>query len=1004
MARSSVTAGTWHEANGNPGTGATSTAFVVDTVTPTAAVTVGSSDVNLAAHTALVTFTFSEATSDFTLADTTAVGGALSHLATTDGGLTYTATFTANANTDISNGSVSVTAGTWHEANGNPGTGATSTAFVVDTVTPTAAVTVGSSDVNLAAHTALVTFTFSEATSDFTLADTTAVGGALSHLATTDGGLTYTATFTANANTDISNGSVSVTAGTWHEANGNPGTGATSTAFVVDTVTPTAAVTVGSSDVNLAAHTALVTFTFSEATSDFTLADTTAVGGALSHLATTDGGLTYTATFTANANTDISNGSVSVTAGTWHEANGNPGTGATSTAFVVDTVTPTAAVTVGSSDVNLAAHTALVTFTFSEATSDFTLADTTAVGGALSHLATTDGGLTYTATFTANANTDISNGSVSVTAGTWHEANGNPGTGATSTAFVVDTVTPTAAVTVGSSDVNLAAHTALVTFTFSEATSDFTLADTTAVGGALSHLATTDGGLTYTATFTANANTDISNGSVSVTAGTWHEANGNPGTGATSTAFVVDTVTPTAAVTVGSSDVNLAAHTALVTFTFSEATSDFTLADTTAVGGALSHLATTDGGLTYTATFTANANTDISNGSVSVTAGTWHEANGNPGTGATSTAFVVDTVTPTAAVTVGSSDVNLAAHTALVTFTFSEATSDFTLADTTAVGGALSHLATTDGGLTYTATFTANANTDISNGSVSVTAGTWHEANGNPGTGATSTAFVVDTVTPTAAVTVGSSDVNLAAHTALVTFTFSEATSDFTLADTTAVGGALSHLATTDGGLTYTATFTANANTDISNGSVSVTAGTWHEANGNPGTGATSTAFVVDTVTPTAAVTVGSSDVNLAAHTALVTFTFSEATSDFTLADTTAVGGALSNLATTDGGLTYTATFTANANTDISNGSVSVTAGSWQESQRQSGHRRHQHRLRGRHRHPDRCGDDRQHRRQPRRTTPRTVTFTFSEATERRSALADTTRGRRRAEQSGDDR
>ena len=157
---------------------------------------------------------------------------------------------------------------------------------------------------------------------------------------------------------------------------------------------------------------------------------------------------------------------------------------------------------------------------------------------------------------------------------------------------------------------------------------------------------------------------------------------------------------------------------------------------------------------------------------------------------------------------------------------------------------------------TWSVNLTAAQAQGLGDGIYTVTANV-SDASGNPATLASQT-VTVDTVTPTAAVTVGSSDVNLAAHTALVTFTFSEATSDFTLADTTAVGGALSHLATTDGGLTYTATFTANANTDISNGSVSVTAGTWHEANGNPGTGATSTAFVVDTVTPTAAVTVGS--------------------------------------------------------------------------------------------------------------------------------------------------
>ena len=315
---------------------------------------------------------------------------------------------------------------------------------------------------------------------------------------------------------------------------------------------------------------------------------------------------------------------------------------------------------------------------------------------------------------------------------------------------------------------------------------------------------------------------------------------------------MVDTVTPTASVAVNSSDVNLAHNTATVTFTFSEAPTDFSLAHTSAVGGTLGNLS--GSGTTYTAVFTAAAGKDISNGSVSVDS-TWHEANGNPGTGATSTAFVVDTVTPTVAVAINSTDVNLAHNTATVTFTFSEAPTDFSLAHTSAVGGTLGNLS--GSGTTYTAVFTAAAGKDISNGSVSVD-NTWHEANGNPGTGATSTAFVVDTVTPTVSVAVNSSDVNLAHNTATVTFTFSEAPTDFSLAHTSAVGGTLGNLS--GSGTTYTAVFTAAAGKDISNGSVSVD-NTWHEANGNPGTGATSTAFVVDTVTPTVAVSINSTDV-----------------------------------------------------------------------------------------------------------------------------------------------
>src|SRR5437764_668104 len=216
---------------------------------------------------------------------------------------------------------------------------------------------------------------------------------------------------------------------------------------------------------------------------------------------------------------------------------------------------------------------------------------------------------------------------------------------------------------------------------------------------------------------------------------------------------------------------------------------------------------------------------------------TWHEAQGNPGTGATSSLFAVDTVTPTAAVTTNNTDVDVANGTATITFSFSEAPTDFTLANTSAVGGTLGPLTASQDGKTYSATFTAAAGTDISTGSVSVDS-TWHEAQGNPGTGATSSLFAVDTVTPTASVSVNSTDVNLAHNTATVTFSFSEAPTDFTMANTSAVGGTLGPLTASQDGKTYSATFTAAAGTDISTGSVSVDS-TWHEAQGNPGTGAT---------------------------------------------------------------------------------------------------------------------------------------------------------------------
>jgi Bacterial Ig-like domain len=442
--------------------------------------------------------------------------------------------------------------------------------------------------------------------------------------------------------------------------------------------------------------------------------------------------------------------------------------------------------------------------------------------------------------------------------------------------------------------VNLASNTALVTFTFSEVPTSFTLADTTTTGGTLGPL-TLVNPTTYTATFMAAANTD-GTGSVAVTAGSWQEGNGNPGTGGSTPSFTVDTVTPTVAVAISGADVNLAGDTAAVTFTFSEAPSAFTLADTSATGGTLSRLAQVDA-THYAATFTAAAGTDIGNASVSVTAGSYQDASGNPGTAGSTPSFTVDTVTPTVAVAINNADVNLAGNPATVTFTFSEAPSAFTLADTSATGGTLSGLAQVDA-THYAATFTAAAGTDIGNGSVSVTSGSWQEANGNPGTGGSTPSFTVDTVTPTVTVAIDSNDVNLAHRTAMASFAFSEAPTAFALADTSATGGTLSGLTQVDA-THYTATFTAAAGTDIGNASVSVTSGSWQEANGNPGTGGSTPSFTVDTVAPIVTSVASSQGTFQARSLVTITLALSEAVS---------VSGGAPTLTLNDGG---TATYDA---------------------------------------------------------------------------------------------
>src|SRR6516164_9578898 len=118
-------------------------------------------------------------------------------------------------------------------------------------------------------------------------------------------------------------------------------------------------------------------------------------------------------------------------------------------------------------------------------------------------------------------------------------------------------------------------------------------------------------------------------------------------------------------------------------------------------------------------------------------------------------------------------------------------------------------------------------------------------------------------MTPTVTVSIDNTGVNVANITGLVTFTFSEAPVAFSLADATAVGGTLNYLQQVNA-TTYTAFFTGAPNTDITNASVSVAAGSWADGNGNAGAAGSTAPFTVDTVTPTVTVSIDNTHINLA--------------------------------------------------------------------------------------------------------------------------------------------
>jgi hypothetical protein len=311
---------------------------------------------------------------------------------------------------------------------------------------------------------------------------------------------------------------------------------------------------------------------------------------------------------------------------------------------------------------------------------------------------------------------------------------------------------------------------------------------------------------------------------------------------AATTSFTLDTVAPTLAITRSGSGVLTIGATDTITFTLSEAATNFTAADVTATGGTISGFS--GSGTSYTATFTPNAGFE-GNAIVSVAAGEFTDAAGNPNVAASTLSIPVDTVAPTLAITRVGSGVLTIGATDTITFTLSEAATNFTAADVTATGGAISGFS--GSGTVYTATFTPNAIFE-GNAIVSVAAGVFTDAAGNPNLTASTLSIPVDTVAPTLAITRVGSGVLTIGATDAITFTLSEAATNFTAADVTATGGTISGFG--GSGTSYTATFTPDADFE-GNASVSVAAGVFTDAAGNPNLPATALSIPVDTLAPT---------------------------------------------------------------------------------------------------------------------------------------------------------
>ncbi|PVE05746.1 hypothetical protein H663_020285, partial [Limnohabitans planktonicus II-D5] len=784
-----------------------------------------------AGESAQVTIVFSEKVTGFGNTDVAVENGTLSTLATTDGGKTWVGSFTPTAGTADASNVMSV-ANSYTDVAGNQGASTSSANYAIDLKAPTASIALSDNALK-AGESATVTITFSEKVKDFSNADITAPNGALSTFTASTDGLIWTATFTPATDTEAASNTLSLGTAYTDEA-GNAGTVATAS-YAVDTKAPSFTVKLDDASNSGALSDRLTRIDMPTISGTGTKDDVIQVtmpgtNEVLSTTVAADGSWSVTPTIA------MTSGSVSIIA---TDPAGNTSAAQTLT-LVIDK-------TVGTSTVALLCDSGASSS--DKISRDGTIAVSNLETGSTVEYSTN--GTTWSSTFTAaeGANT------VSVRQ---TDAAGNVSAASTLN-FTLDTTTPLPTVginAIGGDDALSPADAVQTHTSITGSVSDAREGDVVKV---------LVNGQTFSGTVDALGNYSVSVATADLIADSGStlevvlmasDAAGNTQMASANRAYAVDITVPTVQSIVLDKSALKVGESATVTISFSEKVKAFDLSDLTADNATLSNLATADGGLTWTATLTPTANIEDTSNVVQVLAN-YTDLSGNVGTAGTSGNYSLDTKAPTATIKLADEALQ-AGETTTLTITFSEKVQDFGNADVTVQNGTLGTLVSTDG-IVWTGTYTPNVNLEDTTNVITL-ANTYSDLIGNAGAVGTSGNYSVDTKAPSAVVTLqdaqGAPMTSLTAgQSAQLTITFSEAVKDFSNADVTAPNGTLSTLASTDGGTTWTATFTPNANVEVAANSISVNPGAYSDLAGNTGSAAASGNYAVDTQGPTASIT-----------------------------------------------------------------------------------------------------------------------------------------------------
>ena len=815
--------------------------------------------------------------------------------------------------------------------------------LVIDTTAPTMTITATNGSNNVASGsttndaTLTLTFTSSEATSNFASSDITLGSGAISNF-TAVSSTVYTATFTPSTNGSTS---MDVALNKFTDTAGNNNTAATQFTWTYDNVAPTIVITAsdGSNALDDGATTndnsIVLTFTTSEITSTFAVGDITVSGGTLSSFAATSSTV-YTATFTPSANGATT---IDVAQGTFIDAAGNGNTAATQFNWTYDTIAPTGVITATNSSGTAitsgsTSNDAQITLflTASEVATGLTIEDFVVTGnGVLSDL---------TAVSTTQASvvlTPTGSGQITVTipANSVVDAANNANTGSTVFVWSYDGDQPTIAITAKNAEGESVADglvtndlKLILTLITSEATTDLDLSDITVKGANVSDFSSVSS-TEYNVDLTPIADGAVT---VSVKANRFTDSSNNNNIASTEFNWTYDSIAPSVTITATNS-----AGTSILSgsttkddsvffaVAMNESIANFDQNDVKIANGQIASF-TPVSSTVYNIVFIPGDGVNT----LEIAAGAFTDAAGNNNQSSDRFSWSYDGVKPSVVIAASndsgqvasgslSNDPNLS-----LAFTLSEATSNFSQADVALIGGTLSAFVGVSDTV-YTAVFTPTSDGDAT---IRVNADVFTDLSGNGNTASNSYEWTYDGTPPSVSFSVTDQD-NIVILDSLTTndknlfftYTISENVSDFDETDLTVTGGIIESFVAISSKI-YTFTFTPD-----SDGStyVGLAPSAFSDPAGNSNATSLDFHWTYDGTGPVMSIsaTNGKGE-SLQSGSAsndellLLTFSSTEPTQDFTEADVTLTNGSISNF-TKISSTVYIATFT-----PLSNGPTKI--------------------------------------------------------------------------------